>query len=565
MQALFGKIRIFGPGGVSGTAGVLMFDARAGPDCHGRMNLSYQKIAEVKSAREGERSQFAVRAVLKSMQRRQAKNGSDFIMAEFGDNSGSMSVMCFGDSLAFAALSGASAGDAFAVCGVSDFYNGRFSPKIDSVSRLSEAEFEEALPELVESSPFPKEEMEAELAAIVESIPNEKLRATVKYALNDTGGAFFTSTAAIKMHHAYRCGLLEHSLNLARLAVKLLPMYEFVNPSLALAGAILHDIGKVDEYSQGLAADKTRIGVLQGHVVLGFKIVRKAALKCRLGAELTERLEHIILSHQGELEWGAAAIASTPEAVFVSMLDYLDARMGAVRSALRSGGQGEFSELVPALKTRILLTPPPEEPPSHRRIFVATSNAHKVAEFSKMFADWGLDCELLGAAAAGGMPTCEETGSTFAENALIKARALRPCVPSDAYVLADDSGICVDALGGRPGVRSARFAGVSGPGADSANNALLLKEMEGVPDGERSAHFACALALICPDGSEKMFEGRVDGFINRGAKGGGGFGYDPLFELAGEGLTTAEIPAERKNEISHRGMAVKKLAEFLAS
>jgi 3'-5' exoribonuclease len=132
-----------------------------------------------------------------------------------------------------------------------------------------------------------------------------------------------------------------------------------VDADLAIAGIILHDIGKLDEYEGDFSAKVSRTGTLQGHVVLGFRMVRKAALQSHLNADLTERLEHIILSHQGELAWGAAAMAATPEAVFVSMIDNLDAKMGMVQRVLRNAAEGdEFSERLMGLQTRVLLTPP---------------------------------------------------------------------------------------------------------------------------------------------------------------------------------------------------------------
>ena len=160
------------------------------------------------------------------------------------------------------------------------------------------------------------------------------------------------------MHHGYRHGLLEHTTRMARAAKALLPLYPEVDPDLALAGVLLHDIGKTVEYEGTLAPRKSRPGILQGHVVLGYQMVRKAGLKARLDPERLERLEHVILSHQGKLEWGAAALAATPEAVFVSMIDNLDARMGMVQAALRQAPAGqEFSERLPGLETPLLTRP----------------------------------------------------------------------------------------------------------------------------------------------------------------------------------------------------------------
>jgi 3'-5' exoribonuclease len=161
------------------------------------------------------------------------------------------------------------------------------------------------------------------------------------------------------MHHAYRHGLLEHTTHMARACQALLPLYPEVNADLAMAGVLLHDTGKTIEYEGTLATKRSRRGLLQGHVVLGYQLVRKAGLKAKLDAELLERLEHIVLSHQGEPEWGAAVYAATPEAVFVSLVDNLDAKMGMVQRALRQAPAGEeFSERLPGLSSPLLTKPP---------------------------------------------------------------------------------------------------------------------------------------------------------------------------------------------------------------
>lgn len=196
-------------------------------------------------------------------------------------------------------------------------------------------------------------------------------------------------------------------------------------------------------------------------------------------------------------------------------------------------------------------------------IYLATSNKHKVFEFSEMFATAGIDCNVHPASDAFGFEPPEEDGETFEQNAFIKADALRSKVPADAYVMADDSGIVVDALGGAPGIRSARYAGVSGDGADAANNKKLLANLEGVPDAERTARFVCVIALVCPNGERIAFHGKIEGQINHGECGANGFGYDPLFLLPERGITTAQLSPEDKNAISHRGRAFAKLAEFL--
>lgn len=303
--------------------------------------------------------------VLKKLATRTARNGSPFFMLDLGDRTGTFSCTVFSDSPVAGMLRGMGEGDVVRVEGITGTYQGRFSPKLEDMVVLDDAEIErDGLADLlVEVSPENFEDLVAELEDHVNAISDEGLRKTTRAALEESGDVFKNSSAAISMHHAYRHGLLEHSCHLARVARALLPLYPEVNPSLAVAGALLHDIGKTLEYSQGMTTHKTRIGILQGHVVLGYRCVRKHGLKNHLAPEVLERLEHIVLSHQGELEWGAAAIAATPEAVFVSMIDNLDAKMGMVQAALRNtASTEEFSEYYPGLKSSILVTSPfPEE------------------------------------------------------------------------------------------------------------------------------------------------------------------------------------------------------------
>ena len=160
-----------------------------------------------------------------------------------------------------------------------------------------------------------------------------------------------------------------------------------------------------------------------------------------------------------------------------------------------------------------------------------------------------------------------EVFDTFRDNALAKARyyARR----SGRLALADDSGLCVEALDGRPGVLSKRFSGrsdLSGPELDQSNNALLLQQLRDVPEEQRGAHYVCAVALVDPDtGREGVVEGSCDGVILQVPRGTGGFGYDPLFYLPSEGATFGELPPARKNQISHRSGAVRAAAELLSN
>ena len=190
-------------------------------------------------------------------------------------------------------------------------------------------------------------------------------------------------------------------------------------------------------------------------------------------------------------------------------------------------------------------------------LVVATRNQGKLLEIRTMLA--GLVASVRCAGDFAGFPDTVEDGATFAENALKKAReAARFCgLPA----LADDSGLVVDALGGRPGVHSARFAG-EGAG-DAANNAKLLRELAGVSPEAKKAAFVCTLAFVTPEGSEQLFSGRVEGFILDAARGEGGFGYDPLFLVDGYGQTMAELGMGDKNLISHRGQAFRLFRDYL--
>lgn len=197
------------------------------------------------------------------------------------------------------------------------------------------------------------------------------------------------------------------------------------------------------------------------------------------------------------------------------------------------------------------------------KFVLASNNIKKISEMRRILEKIVPGVELLSLADVGYIYDIEENGKTFTENALIKAR-----IPvSLGYIgIADDSGLVVDALGGAPGVYSARYAGDGHD--DKANKAKLLRELDGVADENRTAHFICVIACVFPESygiSPIICEGRCDGIITREEHGEGGFGYDPLFYVPSGGATFAEIPPERKNEISHRGRALRAFAEAIAS
>jgi XTP/dITP diphosphohydrolase len=189
------------------------------------------------------------------------------------------------------------------------------------------------------------------------------------------------------------------------------------------------------------------------------------------------------------------------------------------------------------------------------RVVLATRNPGKIEELRRILSG----IEVVGLAAYPGAPEVAETEVTFAGNALLKARAI--AAHSGQAAVADDSGLCVDALNGMPGVFSARWAGRHGD--DQANLTLLLGQLADVPAALRGAHFACAAAVALPDGQERVALGRIDGRVIDTPRGTGGFGYDPLFVPDGESRTLAEMPPADKDAISHRGRAFRALAKIL--
>ena len=195
------------------------------------------------------------------------------------------------------------------------------------------------------------------------------------------------------------------------------------------------------------------------------------------------------------------------------------------------------------------------------RVVLASRNAHKIEEMARILDDAGLHVEVVGIDAFDGVvdvPEVAETEATFEGNALLKARAV--CAATGVPAVADDSGLCVDALNGMPGILSARW---SGGGGDVANLELVLAQLEDVPDERLGAQFRCAVALVLPDGREATVHGEMRGRLVRAPRGTNGFGYDPIFVPDGESRTSAELTSDEKDAISHRGNALRALVPVL--
>lgn len=196
------------------------------------------------------------------------------------------------------------------------------------------------------------------------------------------------------------------------------------------------------------------------------------------------------------------------------------------------------------------------------RIVFATGNQGKMREIREIMQDLG--CEIISMKEAGILADIEENGTTFEENALIKAKSVANISKELGYsdiVIADDSGLEIDALNKEPGIYSARYMGEDTP--YSEKNANLISRLAGVPDEKRTARFVCAIAAVLPDGRTLTTRATIEGRIGYEEKGSNGFGYDPIFQVPEYGCSTAELTMEQKNRISHRGKALQRMKEEL--
>ena len=310
-------------------------------------------------------------------------------------------------------------------------------------------------------------------------------------------------------------------------------------------------------------------GTRTASITGGFVALRLAVNKLLASGELAEDpiKEHL----------AAISVGMLPDGTVVTDLDYLEDSSAAVDmnlvmtesgrfveiqgtgeeatfnddelNALILHGKAGIAELIAYQKEALFEAVEIEK----KTIVIATRNSGKAKEFAALFAKEGYQIKTL--LDYPDLPDVEETGTTFEENARLKAETIAQLLQQP--VLADDSGLVVDALNGMPGIFSARFAGERK--SDAANNAKLLHELTNVPDEQRTAHFHCTLVFAAPQKESLVVEADWDGRIARIPQGDNGFGYDPLFIVPGYDKTSAELTSEEKNKISHRGMAVKEL------
>lgn len=289
------------------------------------------------------------------------KNGNPYITAELMDAEGSCGTTVFPNNKLYEFISNVKPGEILSITGTVSYYNNAFRPEITRAEHVTAEYAEQMGKSLFPTSPRNPAEMEAELHKLVESeISDPNIRELLDATLFSSKiyPLFRVAVAAVKMHHAYKYGLLEHTLGVAKNTLALARNYKEANDEVALAGALLHDIGKVYEYKEPVAIlDKTRVGNLQSHMALGYAIVHEAAASINLPAKLREEIEHIILSHHGKLEFGAVVMPATPEAFIVHSADMTDALLGAIaaQSQKNFGANKEFSEYIPMCGAQILL------------------------------------------------------------------------------------------------------------------------------------------------------------------------------------------------------------------
>ncbi|OQX07785.1 MAG: hypothetical protein BWK76_24400, partial [Desulfobulbaceae bacterium A2] len=298
----------------------------------------------------------------------ETKTGKPYLMLVVQDKSGDIAARAWSDAARLAAL--AEPGRVLRVRGQAVAYQDKLQIKVDTLEPLSPAEEERYRASLVPSSARPAEEMEAELQGLLRSFARPELRRLMRriFADEEIGPLFRRAPAAKKMHHAYRGGLLEHTLSLARLADRVAGHYPRLDRDLLLAGALLHDLGKVRELvDENGVFDYSDSGRLVGHLVQGAGMVRDAAARISdFPPALLDQLLHLILSHHGRYEYGAPCLPMTPEALVLHYLDDIDAKMQYIDNlAARLSGPGpHWTDYQRPLERRLFLRGPEAAPPA---------------------------------------------------------------------------------------------------------------------------------------------------------------------------------------------------------
>ena len=271
-------------------------------------------VREIKALDRTAGDTFTSVLLVRKLSERPTKTGNSFLSVELGDKTGTFNCNCFSDNPSFEFFKALREGSVVRIEAKVDYYQNRFSPRLLRAEEINPEQLADSalMANLVETAPEDADKLWAEFQEHVASITHPELRATVQAVIDEIADSFRTAPAALSMHHAYRHGFLEHTCHMARACKVLAPLYPEIDADLAMAGILLHDTGKVIEYQGALSTARSRRGILQGHVVLGYQLARKAVIKSRLNSDLLERLEHMRRCYQCERVGCAAAIAATP-------------------------------------------------------------------------------------------------------------------------------------------------------------------------------------------------------------------------------------------------------------
>jgi len=314
-------------------------------------------IKEIKAYSPGQL--FATVVVLVTKTVRTSKTNKPFLVTEFSDRTGLFTANIWSDGKLYGLIDGLPEGSVISIRGQVDFYDDRFSPKLEAVTLIDKALEAEYYSQLTAVAFEDAAKMRVEFFGYVNGMQSGGLKALVSAVFDDVGReSFVASPAARSVHHSWRHGLLEHTLGMLRLAdsiMKLYPQLTF-DRDLVIAGIAMHDLCKVQEYTQGLATRTTVRGKLLGHISMIYGIVVRHAASLKVPQETVDALGHIILSHHGKLEYGSPVIPATPEAILVSQVDLTDSRLGALQGAIRSDGDKVITTYNVGLETQVVLT-----------------------------------------------------------------------------------------------------------------------------------------------------------------------------------------------------------------
>lgn len=321
--------------------------------------MQYTTLKELQHEKIG--AQFQLIAKIDAVNVRKDKNGNDYYTVDFSDGTGSASSTVFSNSLVYTVMGNFTSGDVAILTGTVEFYNNTFRPKIGTINATTLEYAASMGVSLVPTSPRKLEHMIVEVSALTQEVQDPQLRKLVEAFLSERNPevweAFKTSTGAIRVHHAYLHGLIEHSVSVARIAKGMVDStLNKYNRDLVIVGGLLHDIGKIKEYNTDITFSLSKEGLLLTHHVIGYTMVVEKAKELGIPQEVIDEVGHIILSHHGKLEHGAVVIPTTPEALIVHHADALDAHLNLMDDVVGRAAQGDdITEKVQFLGTSLLV------------------------------------------------------------------------------------------------------------------------------------------------------------------------------------------------------------------